>query len=120
MTVTREDAPGQGSFEFGISAPDIEGGRVIIREIVTKLDSLLNDKEGLDVGRATVSAEGKLVSTSTVTSGDRPVLHISLMEPLPTAKVSFLKGDITGFEISEDKIEVLIAGLPDVTMKVVS
>jgi hypothetical protein len=42
------------------------------------------------------------------------------MEPLPTAKVSFLKGDITGFEISEDKIEVLIAGLPDVTMKVVS
>jgi hypothetical protein len=120
MTVVSENGPGQGQFEFGISAPDIEGGRAIIREIVTKLDSLLNDKDGVDVGRATIRGDGKLVSTSTVTSGDRPVLHISLAKPLPTAKVSFLRGDITGFEISEDKIEVLIAGLPDVSMKVVS
>ncbi len=110
---------------LGPKLPDIEDARETINTVARTLNDVLNSDKGLQVGkRVRISGESKILATITVpavSGAVPPEIHIELDKPLPRVNLAgWLKGDITGVKITETAVHVLIDGLPDVEIKVIS
>jgi len=113
--------PNDDRHGFGPKLPDIEGGKEAIREVVSNLQALFNSN-GIKIGkRVTVEGPSSLNLDLDVLDESLPKLRISLNAPLPRVNLAgWVKGDITGVVVSEEKIVIEIDSFPDVTLKVVS
>lgn len=106
---------------FGPKLPDIEGAKGAIGEVVGKLQTLFGS-DGIKIGkRVTIEGPESLNLNLSVVEGTPAKLQVDINEPLPQVNLAgWVKGDIVGATISEEKIVIEIDGLPDVTLKVVS
>jgi hypothetical protein len=106
---------------FGPKLPDIEGGKDTIREVIGKLQSIMSGN-GVRIGKRVTIEGPEVLNLDLSILEDTPTkLKITLNGTLPRVNLSgWLKGDIVGALISEEKIVIEIDGLPDATLKVVS
>jgi hypothetical protein len=105
--------------ELGPSFPPLEGARETIVDIIEKLTAILIEPDGLQVGRfvKVQGSHGLVLRIEPYGDG----LVIGIEEPRPRVNVAgWLKGHLSQVKLTPLEIIVVLDGLPDLKIEVIS